>query len=135
MDLGTAISEQYISNRKLKERHYEIETTKAKRILIGFDLDDYPRVDPVPSSKATIKNGPIEHGTPVMPYISTTHSSKPSYSPARVTPRITCVLSYLLQPSLALYQSWQIQYRLFGNSAVLFANMPFSNVVSVVSMN
>ncbi|KAH7652491.1 hypothetical protein IHE45_19G020800 [Dioscorea alata] len=71
--LGSAISEQYISlkkiNRKLKERDYEIETTKTKRILISFDLDDYPRIDPVPSSKATIKNGPIEHGTPVMPYI------------------------------------------------------------------
>ncbi|KAM0936742.1 hypothetical protein DsansV1_C26g0191831 [Dioscorea sansibarensis] len=71
--LGTTISNRYSSlkkiNRKLKERDFEIVITRGERILIGFDLDDYPHVDPVPSSKATIKNGPIEHGTPVMPYI------------------------------------------------------------------
>lgn len=30
--------------------------------------EDYPPFDPVPSSKA-VKNGPIEHGAPLMPYI------------------------------------------------------------------
>lgn len=32
-------------------------------------LEDYNPIDPVPSSKASIKPGPIEHGTPIMPYI------------------------------------------------------------------
>ncbi|KAJ0735283.1 hypothetical protein HanPI659440_Chr11g0430391 [Helianthus annuus] len=34
----------------------------------GMDVDDYLPNDPVPSSKA-IRPGPIEHGTPLMPYI------------------------------------------------------------------
>lgn len=34
-----------------------------------LDLEDYRPIDPVPSSKASVKPGPIEHGTPLMPYI------------------------------------------------------------------
>lgn len=33
------------------------------------NLEDYHPIDPVPSSKASFKPGPIEHGTPLMPYI------------------------------------------------------------------
>ncbi|XVE55778.1 hypothetical protein DITRI_Ditri03aG0184800 [Diplodiscus trichospermus] len=33
------------------------------------DLEDYHPIDPVPSSKASIKPGPIEHGSPLIPYI------------------------------------------------------------------
>lgn len=33
------------------------------------ELEDYRPIDPVPSSKASIRPGPIQHGTPLMPYI------------------------------------------------------------------
>ncbi|KAJ1419077.1 hypothetical protein SESBI_15342 [Sesbania bispinosa] len=32
-------------------------------------LDDYRPIDPSPSSKASLDPGPIEHGTPLNPYI------------------------------------------------------------------
>lgn len=36
----------------------------------NVEVDDYFNDDPVPSSKATsLRPGPIEHGTPLMPYI------------------------------------------------------------------
>ena len=35
----------------------------------SMNVEDYPSFDPAPSSKATIKTGPIEHGIPLMPYI------------------------------------------------------------------
>lgn len=34
-----------------------------------YVLEDYRPVDPSPSSKASIRPGPIQHGTPLMPYI------------------------------------------------------------------
>ncbi|KAL8487632.1 hypothetical protein ACS0TY_024085 [Phlomoides rotata] len=33
------------------------------------DLQDYRRIDPIPSSRDSITAGPIEHGTPLMPYV------------------------------------------------------------------
>ncbi|KAJ0973719.1 hypothetical protein J5N97_015684 [Dioscorea zingiberensis] len=72
-DVLTCLTEdEYVTvmiNRKLKEEGYKIETITNKRFLTNFMLEDYPRIDPVPSSKAAIHNGPIEHGTPLMPYI------------------------------------------------------------------
>ncbi|XVF39825.1 hypothetical protein PTKIN_Ptkin01aG0063300 [Pterospermum kingtungense] len=35
----------------------------------NVDLEDYHPIDPVPSSKASIKPGPIEHGSPLNPFI------------------------------------------------------------------
>jgi hypothetical protein len=35
----------------------------------NFNVEDYPHLDPTPNSKATIRNGPIEHGAPLIPYI------------------------------------------------------------------
>ena len=35
----------------------------------NIDLQDYHRINPVPSSKASIRPGPIQHGTPLGPYI------------------------------------------------------------------
>ncbi|KAK1433432.1 hypothetical protein QVD17_10342 [Tagetes erecta] len=56
-----------------------MELTKPRRNLKDYvhdesgngnvNVDDYLPNDPVPSSKATIRPGPIEHGTPLMPYI------------------------------------------------------------------
>ncbi|CAH1434927.1 unnamed protein product [Lactuca virosa] len=35
----------------------------------NIDLFDYHKINPVPSSKASIRPGPIQHGTPLMPFI------------------------------------------------------------------
>uniref|UniRef100_A0A164X167 Uncharacterized protein n=1 Tax=Daucus carota subsp. sativus TaxID=79200 RepID=A0A164X167_DAUCS len=35
----------------------------------SINPQDYGPVDPVPSSKASIQAGPIQHDTPLMPYI------------------------------------------------------------------
>ncbi|CDP01214.1 unnamed protein product [Coffea canephora] len=54
-----------IQSRKLKEytaSTYKDETGHA-------ELDDYRPIDPAPNSKASIRPGPIQHGTPLMPYI------------------------------------------------------------------
>ncbi|CAN0905592.1 hypothetical protein LINGRAHAP2_LOCUS23767 [Linum grandiflorum] len=47
-------------------------------------VEDYRPIDPVPSSKASVKPGPIEHGTPLNPFIprspppsSSTHPPSP----------------------------------------------------------
>ncbi|KAE8695847.1 hypothetical protein F3Y22_tig00110683pilonHSYRG00338 [Hibiscus syriacus] len=54
------------TSRKLKGNGYNLSTEKRGKV----DLEDYRHgIDPVPSSKASIKHGPIEHGTPLMPYI------------------------------------------------------------------
>ncbi|XP_009360495.1 uncharacterized protein LOC103950954 [Pyrus x bretschneideri] len=59
-----------VRNRKLKE----------SGTAGNVNLDDYQPIDPSPSSKASIKPGPIEHGAPIIPYIP-----KPS-PPARPNP-------------------------------------------------
>ncbi|XP_012068240.1 uncharacterized protein LOC105630864 [Jatropha curcas] len=61
-------SSRMIMSRKLKENSYNHSTDK-NRDAHSLDLDDYHPIDPVPSSKASIKPGPIEHGTPLNPYI------------------------------------------------------------------
>ncbi|GMI77404.1 hypothetical protein HRI_001409800 [Hibiscus trionum] len=54
------------TSRKLKGKGYNPSNEKKS----GVDLEDYRhRIDPVPSSKASIKPGPIEHGTPLNPFI------------------------------------------------------------------
>ncbi|KAI7753699.1 hypothetical protein M8C21_025503 [Ambrosia artemisiifolia] len=35
----------------------------------NIDLLDYRPIDPVPSSKASIRHGPIQHDVPLVPYI------------------------------------------------------------------
>ncbi|KAL3732962.1 hypothetical protein ACJRO7_022479 [Eucalyptus globulus] len=54
--------------RKLKE-DWHIPSTHAKENTGKANLEDYGPIDPVPSSKASIRPGPIDHGTPVMPFI------------------------------------------------------------------
>ncbi|KAK9271425.1 hypothetical protein L1049_027016 [Liquidambar formosana] len=56
------------TSRKMKENSYNPSTDK-KSNAGHVNLDDYGPIDPVPSSKAAIKPGPIQHGTPLMPYI------------------------------------------------------------------
>lgn len=56
-----------LNGRKLKERYtFTISKTRG---LENIRTDDYQPVDPSPSSKATVRPGPIEHGTPLLPYV------------------------------------------------------------------
>ncbi|KAL5988175.1 hypothetical protein ACLOJK_035938 [Asimina triloba] len=59
------------TNCKLKERIYESRDGKKmkKRELSSLNLEDYHPIDPVPSSKASVKPGPTPHGTPLIPYL------------------------------------------------------------------
>ncbi|CAM0871646.1 unnamed protein product [Alopecurus aequalis] len=54
-----------LNGRRLKENMHTI----TNRSLQDVRADDYQPVDPSPSSKASIKPGPIEHGTPLFPYV------------------------------------------------------------------
>ncbi|KAL3617901.1 hypothetical protein CASFOL_038222 [Castilleja foliolosa] len=44
-------------------------------------LEDYRRIDPAPSSKAWIRPGPIQHGTPLQPFIPKTSPPPPGSQP------------------------------------------------------
>ncbi|KAF7817448.1 TWS1-like protein precursor [Senna tora] len=55
-------------SRKLKENGNGISSRK-KDDTGHATLDDYQPVDPVPSSKTSLKPGPIEHGSPLNPFI------------------------------------------------------------------
>ncbi|KAI3958954.1 hypothetical protein MKX01_023630 [Papaver californicum] len=64
-------------NRKVLEKIYSPSNPKSKgETNENVNLEDYSPIDPVPTSKAAIKSGPIQHGTPLMPYIP-----KPPVSP------------------------------------------------------
>ncbi|CAN1274399.1 hypothetical protein LINPERPRIM_LOCUS15384 [Linum perenne] len=59
----------------------EAGSTINRNLLQGEvvdELEDYRPIDPVPSSKASVKPGPIEHGTPLNPFIP---RSPPPVSP------------------------------------------------------
>ncbi|KAK1299569.1 hypothetical protein QJS10_CPB13g00415 [Acorus calamus] len=58
-----------LMSRKLKENHYDMHVTKNKGDIGNVEVEDYPHFDPAPSSKAAIRYAPIEHGTPLMPYV------------------------------------------------------------------
>ncbi|KAF8673687.1 hypothetical protein HU200_048436 [Digitaria exilis] len=74
-----------LNGRRLKERY--TFTIRKTRGLKNIRTDDYQPVDPSPSSKATIRPGPIEHGTPIiLPYV-------PWYPPPPVHPHQDVPLS------------------------------------------
>ncbi|XP_047083807.1 uncharacterized protein LOC124694936 [Lolium rigidum] len=54
-----------LNGRRLKETRHTI----TSRSLQDVRTDDYRPVDPTPSSKASIRPGPIEHGAPAFPYV------------------------------------------------------------------
>ncbi|TKY57880.1 hypothetical protein E2542_SST14934 [Spatholobus suberectus] len=59
-------------SRKLKEDGSSIKSSiiNSKGGIGQVTLNDYNPIDPVPSSsKASLNPGPIEHGTPLNPYI------------------------------------------------------------------
>lgn len=49
----------------------------------SINLEDYRPMDPVPSSKASVRPGPIQHGTPLMPYIPKPSPPLPPDHPKR----------------------------------------------------
>ncbi|KAL9243645.1 hypothetical protein vseg_017505 [Gypsophila vaccaria] len=66
------------SSRQLREN--EDVSSIDKGLYDGIvSLEDYRPYDPSPSSKASVRPGPIEHGTPVIPFIP---SPKPSPPPS-----------------------------------------------------
>ncbi|XP_064958029.1 uncharacterized protein LOC135608899 [Musa acuminata AAA Group] len=58
-----------ITHRKLEVNSYIAGAIRTTKDSTSMNVEDYPSFDPAPSSKATIKTGPIEHGIPLMPYI------------------------------------------------------------------
>uniref|UniRef100_A0A8R7UAY2 Uncharacterized protein n=1 Tax=Triticum urartu TaxID=4572 RepID=A0A8R7UAY2_TRIUA len=63
-DYGTA----ELNGRRLKESGQDV-TNRKTRDLQDVKADDYQPIDPSPSSKASIRPAPIEHGTPLLPYV------------------------------------------------------------------
>ncbi|RVW72398.1 hypothetical protein CK203_053632 [Vitis vinifera] len=57
------------SIRKLELGSYKPSTEQRKSNPGNLNLEDYHPIDPSPSSRAAITSGPIEHGTPIIPYI------------------------------------------------------------------
>ncbi|KAG8073948.1 hypothetical protein GUJ93_ZPchr0006g45023 [Zizania palustris] len=57
-----------LNGRRLQEKRLCF-TNRKRRALENVRIDDYQPVDPSPSSKASIGAGPIEHGTPLLPYV------------------------------------------------------------------
>ncbi|KAE8649878.1 hypothetical protein Csa_012522 [Cucumis sativus] len=57
-------------NRKLKFQTDEHCNHGRKKVHPDdLNLDDYHPIDPVPSSKTSVKPGPIEHGAPLLPHM------------------------------------------------------------------
>ncbi|XP_015072956.1 uncharacterized protein LOC107017198 [Solanum pennellii] len=68
----------------IKNRKLQGYVNEARRIDEAgkINLEDYRPIDPAPSSKASVRPGPIQHGTPLMPYIP----KQPSPPPPRSNP-------------------------------------------------
>ncbi|KAG6400343.1 hypothetical protein SASPL_137169 [Salvia splendens] len=66
-----------LKSRKLKESR---EPPTPDEDDPRLNLEDYRSIDPVPNSKASIRPGPVQHGTPLMPYL-------PNPSPAPGQPQ------------------------------------------------
>ncbi|XP_006362062.2 uncharacterized protein [Solanum tuberosum] len=69
----------------IKSRKLQVNGYGASRFDDAgkINLEDYRPIDPVPSSKASVRPGPIQHGTPLMPYIPKQPSPPP---PTRSNP-------------------------------------------------
>ncbi|KAK2985631.1 hypothetical protein RJ640_006894 [Escallonia rubra] len=81
------------ASRKLKENSHNGISDKSGGGDIN--LEDYLPIDPVPSSKASIRPGPIQHGTPLMPYIPKPSPPSPGPShPKHATLVLALVISF-----------------------------------------
>ena len=68
---------------KLQESGYNFGTDKESQVG-NINLDDYHPIDPAPTTKTSIRPGPIEHGTPVNPYIPRPSPPTPSPSSPKI---------------------------------------------------
>ncbi|KAK6139012.1 hypothetical protein DH2020_027241 [Rehmannia glutinosa] len=76
VSIGNNAMASIVKSRKLKDY---MDPPSSDQDDAGYvNLEDYRPIDPVPSSKASIRPGPIQHGTPLMPYIP-----KPSPPPSQ----------------------------------------------------
>ncbi|KAF9593824.1 hypothetical protein IFM89_025533, partial [Coptis chinensis] len=66
-DEDSVTSITLIHSRKLKEN---FDPSTKRKSHTNLNLEDDRPIDPIPSSKATIKPKPIAHGSPLMPYIT-----------------------------------------------------------------
>ncbi|PIN12404.1 hypothetical protein CDL12_14980 [Handroanthus impetiginosus] len=58
-----------VKSRNLKDNH-NIDPPNLDEDDSGHvNLQDYRPINPVPSSKASIRPKPVQHGTPLMPYV------------------------------------------------------------------
>ncbi|KAI5393256.1 uncharacterized protein LOC127092362 [Lathyrus oleraceus] len=56
-------------SRKLKENVKRIKGNEKGDIGDRVSLEDYNPIDPTPGGAKNVNAGPIEHGTPLMPFI------------------------------------------------------------------
>ncbi|XP_047977196.1 uncharacterized protein LOC125219297 isoform X2 [Salvia hispanica] len=76
---GTIINPGMVSIGRVKAMALTIKRRKVKQDMDhpskaadvegNVHLEDYRPIDPIPSSTASIRPGPIQHGTPLMPYM------------------------------------------------------------------
>ncbi|XP_042008243.1 uncharacterized protein LOC121756885 isoform X2 [Salvia splendens] len=76
---GTIINPGMVSIGRVKAMALTIKRRKVKQDMDhpskaadvegNVHLEDYRPIDPIPSSTASIIPGPIQHGTPLMPYM------------------------------------------------------------------
>ncbi|KAG2727789.1 hypothetical protein I3760_01G174700 [Carya illinoinensis] len=67
--VGDDVMPMTTASSRLKENGHNSHFEKKHRQIGDVNLDDYHPIDLVPSSKASFKPRPIEHGTPLMPHI------------------------------------------------------------------
>ncbi|XP_030454595.2 uncharacterized protein LOC115675921 [Syzygium oleosum] len=65
---GTGISATRATSRKLKEDGHN-PRTYGNGNTGKANLEDYGPIDPAPNSKGSIRPRPIDHGTPLIPFI------------------------------------------------------------------
>ncbi|KAK2452619.1 TWS1 protein precursor [Trifolium repens] len=65
-------------NRKLKENVHRIESNERVNIGDQVTLEDYNPIDPSPDVAKNVNPGPIQHGTPLMPFIPKPSPPSPS---------------------------------------------------------
>ncbi|XP_058756056.1 uncharacterized protein LOC131629274 [Vicia villosa] len=65
VDEPTAIA----GSRKLKENVNRIKSNEKGDTGDRVRLEDYNPIDPIPGGAKNVNPGPIEHGTPLMPFI------------------------------------------------------------------
>ncbi|WOG98960.1 hypothetical protein DCAR_0418306 [Daucus carota subsp. sativus] len=87
---GTAfkIDKQDIAEPATSRKLKGLSASRDKMSDGQLNLEDYGPNDPAPSSKASVRPGPIQHGTPLMPYIPKPSPAAPPAPPAPGHPKL-----------------------------------------------